>query len=322
MSNKQELAAKLDEQIEQCFITENYEKIEEISREICQLKGLDMAEDMPDDFLLQIKKKERKDMHFIKLISKNLTKIAAVFTVALAAGGIASAALYYNSGVNGFKYGLTTGEVDTETESEFSEVTLPENSEEVTVVAEQEKGEGSHAWNKKKIWEETSTLYSSDDKIDWKNEKVVDRYTQYSYDSYYAAAEDNNYEKVFGTDYVGNVDYQMVEHLNQDADPDYSISGKFRFGNGTFTLEQTKEQVENTNFTLITNQVIDEYEYVSSSGYAYKLVDDKIKGKTRTSVVIPCEKYRLVLTFTEMSEDEIHEVLENIKIAELADLSK
>lgn len=321
MDNKQKLVETLNEQMDECIESRNYKKLEEVSRELCQLQGLDMVEKMPDDFVLQIKRREKEKMRLIKRLSKHVTKIAAAFAVALVAGGIASAAFYYNSGVNVFKYGLSTGEVDTDTKSQFDGVKLPEGSNETKVI-EEERGDSSHIWTKKKVWKETRTQYESDDAVNWKDKKLVDRYTQYSYDNYFAAAEENDFAKVFRKDYSGSVSYQKTEHLKQDAETDYTILGKFSLGNGIFTFEQQKEKTENTKFVLITGDTSNEREYVSSSGYAYKLADDKETGKTRTNVVVPCNDYRLIFSFTGMSDDEIHEVLENIDIENLVDLSK
>lgn len=66
MNSNSALITELNKKIDQYLETGEYEKIEEASRELCRLQGLDMVDKMPDSFLSQMKKKERKNMSIMK----------------------------------------------------------------------------------------------------------------------------------------------------------------------------------------------------------------------------------------------------------------
>lgn len=339
--NNSALITELNKQLDYYVEAEDFEKADEISRKLCHVQALQTADKMPADFLFQIKKKEQEKMINInmKKVSKRFTRIAVAIAGFLLIGGTASAAVVYRSDVNFFKNGLTDETHGTEAEPQFEGVKLPDIQVTQNII-EQENADASHSWLSKKIWDETSTVYESDDSVNWTPSNVTDRITEYKYDNYSTAAEDAGFTKVFKEDYSGTVYYREQEHLTEASSADYSISGEFNVANGIFTLEQMKftsdspveaaaannEAIHSENTSVVitntTGEVTNTRTYISSSGYEYKLTDDKETGNTRTTTLIPCKDYSLILTFTEMTEAEIHGVLENIDIKELIDLTE
>ena len=138
------------------------------------------------------------------------------------------------------------------------------------------------------------------------------------------AAEDADFEKIFKTNYVGDVAYCQYEHIDTGKDTDYSIIGEFSYGNGHFNINQQKFPTDSSDevnaetdmtFVLITTigETTNEREYLSSSGISFKLSDDTEFGYTRTSTLFRGKNYDTVLEFIGMTEDEIHNVLDNIQ---------
>ncbi|MDE6233716.1 MAG: hypothetical protein K2M60_10295 [Lachnospiraceae bacterium] len=339
MNNNSDSIEELNILMDKYLEAEDFEKVEEVSREICRLQGLKAADRMPDDFIFRIVKKEKKDMNRFKKILKHTTKAAAVAALVLLAGGTVSAAVMHNSGVNIFKFGLSTGGVDTESKSEFESVKLPElpeDSEDNKTLKEHITGGTDNAWIEKNVWDEEYLGWSSDDKIVWEEYKEANHITEYKYKDYKTAAEDVGFGKVLKSDYMGEATYTECEHLEEDeesksadysingtnyimsgTDTDCSISGEFVYGNGKFTLDQNKlEDASNTECIVITGETTTNgREYVSSTGYVYKLTDDEEFGEKRTTMMAVIGEYELVLTFMGMSEEEIHTILEDIDLS-------
>lgn len=63
-----------------------------------------------------------------------------------------------------------------------------------------------------------------------------------------------------------------------------------------------------------TQETANEREYISSEGVPFRLGDDTEFGYTRTTTVCKGETFDAVLTFTGMTEEEIHQVLDNIQL--------
>lgn len=303
----------------------DYEKVDEVSRELCHLQGLEPADKMPEDFLFRLERREQKEMKHIKKISKNFTKIAAAVAGVLLIGGTVSAATIYHSYVIMFPNGMSTGNVDTETKYEFEGIELPDG-EVTTKVIEQETADINHAWLEKKVWDEVGTAYESDDRVNWTPYEVVDRITEYKYPDYNTAAKDAGFTGVFTKDYSGTAYYREYEHVSEEVsdNTDCVINADFIYSDGSFTLEQQRKkyndaaaQSEDTLVVITGDTTHNERAYVSSSGYEYKLADDNEFEKTRTTVLIPGREYDVILTFTDITETEIYNILESINIKTL-----
>lgn len=328
MNDQNALIKELDQKLAQYMEEENYEKVDEVSRQLCRLQGFEPAEEMPDVFVHRLKKEvsameKHKGNKAIKA-SKRAAGIAAAAAVFLLLGGTVSAAVLYNKGINIFEYGLSTaGEVETpesESPSPFRDADLPDVPDTTTVLSTQQ-GSSDHAWVEKKVYEEDYTVYDSPDAENWTPFTQTNHVTEYRYENYYAAALDAGFEQLLSTDYEGETFYYIYEHMDKDGrmkedEPaDLSISGRYAYGNGSFALSQYPGNEENTEFAVITNETGNNREYISSTGCLFALTDDRDEtGRTRTHTLVKCDNYFLTLEFTGMSEEEIHAVLETVRL--------
>ena len=317
MNNQNALMKELNKKLEQYMEEENYEKADEVSRQLCRLQGLETAEEMPDDFIPQLKNKEKSAM---KKISGHVAGIAAAAAVFLLLGGTVSASVLYNKGINIFEHGLSTaGEVTPpeDYESPYQDVNLPDVPDTTTVLSE-EQGSSENAWVEKKVYDENYTVYDSEDAVNWTPYLQTNHVTEYRYEDYNTAALDAGFEQLFSENYNGETFYYIYEHTDEHSEgapTDLSISGSYAYGKGSFTLAQYPGNSENTEFAVITNETGNNREYVSSTGCLFELTDDQDENRqTRTHTLVKCDNYFLTLEFTGMTEDEIHAVLETVRL--------
>ncbi len=55
-------------------------------------------------------------------------------------------------------------------------------------------------------------------------------------------------------------------------------------------------------------------EYISAQGDTYQLSDDNATGVLRTTTLISYDEYNIIITFTHLSDQEIHEILAAISM--------
>lgn len=323
MNDINALITELTQKMECCLEQEDYGRADELCREICRMEGLEPVESMPEDFLFQLKKKESETMNK-KKITKRFSGVAVAAAAFLVIGGTVSAAAAYNGGIRFFDHGLIAGDDSVD----FSEVAgivgaNPQelSGEPVVTPISTEDGSTDTPWLSKNVWEETSEVYESDDGVNWTKGYQTARITEYRYADYFAAVEDAGFDSLFKTNYSGEVLYDQSEYLEDGADADYSISGTFSYGNGSFGIEQmkfragTSEETEDEVLMVITTtqETANERDYISSVGIPFRLSDDTEFGYTRTTTVFKGKSFNAVLTFTGMTEEEIHQVLDNIQ---------
>ena len=327
MNSNNALITELNQKIEYYLEQEEYDRAEEICRELCLMEGLEPADCMPESFLRQLKRKEHETMNR-KNISKRISGIAVAAAAFLLIGGTVSAAALHNGNIHFFDRGLTAGDytVDTSEPVGTAGMESPEMSEESIITPiSVEEGSADNPWLSKSVWEDTSEIYASDDAVHWTKGYQTTRVTEYKYADYFTAAEDAGFDKLFTTNYTGDVSYYQHEHLEDGADTDYSISGEFVYGNGHFSIDQMKLPAEviggadpETEPVLAvittTGETANEREYISSSGIPFKLSDDTEFGYTRTTTVFRGKTFDAILEFMYMTEEEIHQVLDNIQL--------
>ena len=78
----------------------------------------------------------------------------------------------------------------------------------------EEEGSAANHWLSKKVWDDTYEVYDSDDAVNWTKGYQTTRITEYRYADYFTAAEDADFEKIFKTNYVGDVAYCQYEHID------------------------------------------------------------------------------------------------------------
>ncbi len=333
MENNNALIIKLNKKIEYYLDHGEYEKADQVCRELCRIQGLTPVSHMPEHFPEKLKRKEHETMHMNKT-SKRLSGIAAAAAAAvILIGGTASAAVIYNNNVHFSLKGLTAGEnIDMSfipEEGEPLDVALPEMSGESTVTPiSEEEGSASTGWLGKKVWDDTYEVWDSDDAVNWTKGYRTTRVTEYRYADYFTAAEHAGFEKLFQTNYTGDVFYYENEHLPDESDTaagigstmDYSITGDFSFGHGHFSIDQqTYRTTEEGNAAETSSMVItttgeasNEREYLNAAGISFKLSDDTEFGETRTTTMFTSETCSAVLQFNGLTEAEIYEVLDHI----------
>ncbi|RKJ45132.1 hypothetical protein D7X98_09370 [bacterium 1XD8-76] len=333
MENNNALISKLNKKIDRCLEQGQYHEAEEACRALCRIRGQKPADQMPENFLCQLKRKEHENMN-IRKTSKHLSGIAAAAAVAvLLVGGTVSAAAIYNGNIHFSTKGFTAGD-DVKVsfapeDGDAVDVDLPEMSGESTITPiSEENGVSSTPWLSKKVWDDTYEIWDSDDAVNWTKGYQTSRITQYRYADYFTAADDAGFSRLFQTNYMGDTFYYQTEHLPDESDiaagigseTDYRITGEFSCGSGRFTLEQQKyrttesgEIIENASMVIMTTgETSNEREYLNAAGISFKLSDDTETGRTRTAAMFTGTDYDAILQFTGMTEDEIHEVLDNI----------
>lgn len=337
MNKNSATVAEKNKELDKYLEEDNYEKVDEICRELCRLQGLEPADEMPSDFLFQLKKKEKREMNNVKKISKNFTRVAAVAAGFLLIGGIASAAekYYTNTVITVYQSGDSSGDYTVMANNgnytvytEKGSYMFPEEA--ITNIIEHEYGNSNQAWLEKKVMDETYSAYKSDEDSNWIPYEVAERITEYKYEKYSDAVKDVKFVNAFNKDYSGTAYYRerqpVIEGNETSYDnidiTNYSISADLEYGSDTFSLEQIKMQkyvdvsaeVASSVTYSTGGEINNERTYTSSSGYEYVLADNSESGESVTVVTIPGDEYELVLTFTGMSNDDIYDVLESVNI--------
>lgn len=334
--------AEKNRELDKYLEEENYEKVDEISKELCRLQGFEPIDEMPSDFLFQLKKKEKKEMNNVKKISKNFTRIAAVAAGFLLIGGIASAAekYYTNTVITVYNSGDLSGDYTVMTKDGSYTVLTNEGSymfpeETITNVIEHEYGNSDQTWLEKKVMDEIYSAYKSDENSDWTPYDISERITEYKYEKYSDAVEDAKFVNAFNKDYAGTAYYRerqpVIEGDETSYDnidiTNYSISADLKYGSDTFSVEQIKmkkyvdvsAEVASSVTYSTDGEISNGHTYKSTSGYEYVLADNSESGESVNVVTISGEEYELVLTFTGMSDDDIYDVLESVNIRGLVE---
>ncbi|MCI8383084.1 MAG: hypothetical protein HFI07_15075 [Lachnospiraceae bacterium] len=333
MENNNALIKKLNQKIEYYLEREEYNRADQACRELVRMQGLMPADHMPEDFPEKLRRKEHETMHITKT-SKRFSGIAAAAAAAvLLVGGTVSAAAVYNGSIHFTTKGFVAGE-DIQMsyipeDGEAINARLPEmTGENIVTPISEEEGSTATPWISRKVWDETDEIWDSDDAVSWTKGYQTTRVTEYKYADYFTAAEQAGFEKLFQKNYTGDVFYYENEHLPDETDKaagigsetDYSITGEFLCGSGSFTIDQQKyrktetgESAETASMVITTTgEAGNEREYLNAAGISFKLSDDTETGRMRTTTMFTADSYDVVLQFTGMAEEEIQEVLDAI----------
>lgn len=336
MDNNNTSIDKLNKRIDHYLEQEEYDRANEACLELCRAQGLTPADHMPENFLSQLKRKEYETMH-IKKTSKRISGVIAAAAVAvLLIGGTVSAAVIHNNNIHFSTKGFFVPEGEEPqitfipADGEETAIDPPEMSgENVITPLSEENGSASAPWLNKKVWDDTGEIWESDDGVNWEKGYQTTRVTEYRYADYFTAADDAGFDRIFKTNYTGDVFYYENEHLPDETDEkagidsttDYSITGEISCGNGHFSIDQSKNYVNQSGevskaasmVITTTDETTNEREYLNASGISFQLSDDTESGNVRTTTMFTGEKYDTILQFTGMTEAEIHEVLDNIQ---------
>jgi len=316
--------ATLKKKINIAIENEEFVQAEILSNRLCELQGLDTNVTMPRDFIFRLKLKERKSEKM--KLKKKIFKVAAALLIIGVTGSTAYAAVQHFRNVQQMEYGLITESADVNVGANGDssmENSLLSDAKVSTDILSTESGSEGMKWISKEVRKETHSTYYSDDRINWKEEENVVDVTEYTYKDYETAYQDTNMPNIFNNVYTlnGNVQYTEYIHEEDTAANMAELVSNFKYANGEFTLDKQKNlnwdgiEVDNaviTSTTPSTNQ----REYISDNGNLFELSDDIETGVTRTTVLVSYDEYSDILTFINLSDDEIHKILDSITVNE------
>lgn len=297
----------------------NYKEADSLVDELCKSQGMKLEYTMPASFVSDLKEKEKKAMK----IKKYLAKAAAILLIVSISGGTAYAAVSYFKNIQHFDHGLATSDIASEenTTSQFSDVRLPDKDTEVEVLST-ETGNEKTAWLSKETRQETNYIYASDDGINWKEDTPdIQIITKYQYSDYAAAKEEHGLPELFSKTYdlIRNVTLEEYRHKSEEQVFSKNLQADYKYENGSFTINMEKDcqwNGEDSEIAVITSTkpVKNQREYTASNGYCFKLSDDTESGTVRTTTLISYKEYHIILSFFDLSDEEIHEILDSIVI--------
>lgn len=165
-----------------------------------------------------------------------------------------------------------------------------------------------------------------DESVNWltKRVNVVNGYatnTYYTYADYATALLDAKLDNWFNKTYENaeSVTYVITETSDTVT---YDVTVWYPYGDGTFHFSEsimTGNVAEDMAYSLSLRNTGNKREYISPiSGIEFSLVDeiteDEEGERVRTYVVIAYGKYHGYICFEDLTEDEIHEILDTVVI--------
>lgn len=170
-----------------------------------------------------------------------------------------------------------------------------------------------------------------DDKWDTKEVVLTNGVYQnsyYTYSTYEKAIEDTCIDNIFsepiGTPvsicYVETIeqpgsDATQIRYENYELDSSFDCNGKSVF----VSQSKSKGVAEDSSYSVILKKSGNERNYTSKSGIEFTLVDDvgaKPEGGSRTYVMISYYRVSGYMSFDDMTDSEIHEILDKVVIPE------
>lgn len=227
---------------------------------------------------------------------------AAVLIVAVVGTGGVYAANYILDKVKVIDGGMYVGNDDFMTEETFSDSTEEVKVEDVG----EEKPGPNDKWISKK-----SNLVSG-----------VYRNDYYTYSDYKTMIEDTDFDNIFTSEPL-TLSSAIYTVTDMGADTkEYSIDVIFADDNEREVFLYLSYMIGNVvDDAVFSVPLIDgenERVYTSESGLEFTLVDSKRSDDSdekKTSVLISYDRYRGSIDFTNLSEDEIHDILDTITIS-------
>ncbi|MCR5148774.1 MAG: hypothetical protein K6C35_07370 [Eubacterium sp.] len=235
---------------------------------------------------------------------KGFTKAAIIIisiTAIGSAGVYAASKLGKNKDVQVIDHGIAVGNSEYINEDALTEENKPVSEE----IKEHTEGNENVKWRKKNVIE-TGGSYIN---------------TMYYYDSYTDALTDAGFVNWFKMDYTGHdITYSITEGKYDDLRIE-SVSSFFNYKNGCFYIYQEIVKsgfADDAAYVLQLKNTNNKREYVSSEKETYTLVDEIKKEDNEESVMtyvmINYDEYSGYISFKDLSEDEIHEVLDSIEL--------
>ena len=314
------------------------------------MQGLDTETKMPETFIFDMKRKDK--VKRAMNTKKNLVKAAVAVLALGISGGTAFAATQQFRAVKQLECGLASGNWENGDTSEMTvsaldapemevsdtdDTTTVEGKKDTTTAESKndggfkdfykeklvstENGNDETAWLKKEVYKITDRTYESDDAKNWKLGELETRSkTVYTYKDYAAACEDVGFVNLFTKTYeqAEEVYYQETSDDNGESDMIPGMSTTFKYKEGRISLmtdkylKEDNEILERATMVITGEETSNHREYVSKNGYKFQLSDDTSFGEVRTTTMLSFGDYEVVIHFTGLSDQEIHEVLDTI----------
>ncbi len=190
-------------------------------------------------------------------------------------------------------------------------------------------GQGDYAISDEDLaqpWEDVETeeieFVEGDETVKWltkRVEVVSGTYTNtyYAYDNYLDAITDAGLDNWFNTTYEMN---ESVTYIHTDGGDfqDFCVDASLKYNDGNFFVSESKmtgNVAEDASFGLCLTNTGNERTYTSSQGLEFTLVDEVKDGETTTYVIIYYDYYRGYISFSNLSEEEIHQVLDTVNVS-------
>lgn len=145
--------------------------------------------------------------------------------------------------------------------------------------------------------------------------------TYYAYDDYKAAIADSKLDNLLSKDYTLSGTATYV-HTKTDTFEEDELGAYFEYGEGQFYLnisKMTGNVAEDVSSSLYLSNTGNQRKYTSKAGAEFTLVDEVVKSDdteiTTTYVVVSYGEYYGFLSFNNLSDDEIHQILDTVQVA-------
>lgn len=167
---------------------------------------------------------------------------------------------------------------------------------------------------------DTLSEEKGNENVNWESKKVekVNNFatnTYYEYSDFQKALTDSKLPNWFNKTYetVNNATYVVSEF---DGAKSEELAAEFSHGNGTFFMSvsiMTGNVAEDVAHSLQLKNTGNERTYASAMGQEFTLVDEKREdGTVVTYVFIVYDSYFGYISFSEMTEEEIHQILDTV----------
>lgn len=213
---------------------------------------------------------------------------------------------------------------------------MAEDSTEYQLLKE-EKGTRKTNWIQKMKWHRNSSSYYSEDGVQWQKDESIgtEILDEYIYASYTKGAKDaalpdvmknlNSQVKLDGNVSFGEYSNLLYgEHVERnDAVNSRQLKAVFSYKKGKvltdLSQDMTMKAGEKGSFGVITGTepTVNHRTYHGANSMTYELSDSTVDGTLKTTTLVSSGPYQLILQFENLSEQAIHEVLDQLDLSGL-----
>ncbi|MGL5677516.1 MAG: hypothetical protein ACRDDX_13985 [Cellulosilyticaceae bacterium] len=309
----------LKEQLDREIANENYEKVEKLSKELCNLQGFQQEIEMPESFVFKIKQKEKGNR--VMKIKRGTMKVAGFAVATMIMGGSVYAMVNHFRDIQMTDYGLSTTPVTSKDASNqlFENPNILDDKNDAYVVSK-ENQQDTNTWLSKEVRKEIYPVNLSDDGSNWTNNEVNEvEVTEFTYKDYATACKDVGIDNIFESVYEqeGDVTYTEYIHGQDSLLNQGQLVANFRYNAGVFEIKQLTqfepdEKGIEVNVITSTKPVENKRTYISKKGITFKLTEDEESGIMRITTMLVYNEHAVILSFENLSNEEIEEILETV----------